>query len=129
MTRNVATIMRRDILTLDAKMPIRQAAGLLHGSGQEAAPVVDATGSLIGILTPKNCFRPALQASYYHQWHGMVCDQMSNPVKTIDAQTDLVSAAQMFLDQPHRALPVLEAGRLAGMLNRNDLLGALLKLG
>lgn len=129
MTERVATIMRREILTLDAKMPIRQAAGLLHASGQDAAPVVDASGTLIGIFTPKDCFRPALQASYYRQWHGTVGDQMSSPVKSIDAGTDLVTAAQMFLNEPHRALPVMEAGRLAGMLNRNELLGALLRLG
>lgn len=129
MTEQVATIMRKGILTLDAKMPIRQAAGLLHASGQEAAPVVDASGSLIGVITPKDCFRPALQASYYRQWHGTVGDEMSSPVKTIDAGTDLVTAALMFLSEPHRAFPVVNGGRLVGVLNRGDLLGALLQLG
>ncbi len=121
--------MRRDILTLDAEMPIRQAAGLLHESSQEAALVVDASGSVIGILTPKDCFGPALHASYYRQWQGIVGEQMTSPVKTIDAWTDLVAAAQRFLNEPHRALPVLEGSRLVGVLYRNDLLGALLKLG
>lgn len=129
MTRRVESIMRREILTFDAETPIRQAAGLLHASGQEAAPVVDASGSLIGVLTPKDCFRPALQASYYRQWQGTVGDQMSSPVTTIDAQIDLVAAAQMFLSAPHRALPVIDGGRLTGLLNRIDLLRALLEMG
>ncbi|SCY97518.1 CBS domain-containing protein [Microvirga guangxiensis] len=129
MTDQISTIMHREFPTLVAEMPIRQAAGLLHSSGFESAPVVDASGELIGILTQKDCFRPALQASYYRQWRGTVSDQMSSPVKTIEAETDMVTAAQMFLSEPHRSFPVQQSGRLVGMLRREDLLGAFLRLG
>lgn len=129
MTDQIATIMRTDFLTLDTGMPIRQAAGLLHSTGQEGAPVLDASGVLVGILTQKDCFRPAVQASYYQQWRGTVGDQMSSTVKTIEAETDIVAAAEMFMSEPHRAFPVLQAGQLVGMLRREDVLGRLLELG
>src|SRR5690606_14184770 len=99
MTDIIASVMRTDYLTPDAEMPIRQAAGLLHTTGQEAAPVVDASGALVGILTQKDCFRPAMMASYYRQWRGTVGDQMSRPVKTIEAEADIVAAAEMFLSE------------------------------
>lgn len=129
MTEDVASIMHREFLSLDTQMPIRQAAGLLHSSEHDAAPVVDDAGALVGILTQKDCFGPAMEASYYQQWRGTVGDRMSSPVKTIEAETGFVAAAQMFLSEPHRAFPVLQSGRLVGMLYRRDLLGALLRLG
>lgn len=129
MTDRIARIMRTDYLTLDPRMPIRQATGLLLANSQESAPVVDATGALAGVLTQKDCFRPAMQASYYRQWRGTVADRMSSPVKTIDAETDIVAAAGMFLSEPHRTLPVLQAGQLVGMLRREGVLRRLLELG
>lgn len=125
----VGSVMRTDFLSLDAAMPIRHAAGLLHANGQEAAPVLDDAGLLVGILTQKDCFRPAVQASYYQQWRGTVGEQMSRPVKTIEADADIVSAAGMFLAEPHRSFPVLQSGQLVGMLRREDVLGRLLELG
>jgi CBS-domain-containing membrane protein len=129
MTDVIASVMRTDYLTLDTEMPIRQAAGLLHANGLEAAPVVDAAGTLVGILTQKDCFRPAMMASYYRQWRGTVGDQMSRPVKIIEAEADIVAAAEMFLSEPHRAFPVLRSGQIIGLLRREDVLGRLLELG
>lgn len=129
MTEAVASVMRTDYLSLEAQMPIRQAAGLLCAKGQEAAPVLDATGALAGILTQKDCFRPAVMASYYRQWRGTVEEQMSREVRTIAAETDIVAAAKMFLSQPNRTFPVLQSGQVVGLLRREDVLGRLLELG
>ena len=129
MTNLVASVMRTNHLALDTEMPIRQAAGLLHANGQEAAPVLDASGALVGILTQKDCFRPAMMASYYRQWRGTVGEQMSSPVTTVESELDIVAAAEMFLSKPHRAFPVLQAGQLVGILRREDVLGRLLELG
>ncbi|HLV82310.1 MAG TPA: CBS domain-containing protein [Devosia sp.] len=129
MSEAIAGIMGTQYLTLEADTPIRQAAGLLHANGEEAAPVVDAAGALVGILTQKDCFRPAMMASYYQQWRGTVGEQMSHPVRTIDATTDIVAAAEMFASEPHRSFPVLQSGQLVGMLRRDDVLGRLLQLG
>lgn len=128
MTEQIQAIMRTDFLTLDPDMPIRQAAGLLLSAGQECAPILAATGELVGILTQKDCFRPAMQASYYQQWRGTVGDQMSSPVRTIEAESDLMAATGMFLEESHRAFPVLRSGKLVGLLRRDDLLRRLLEL-
>ena len=68
-------------------------------------------------------------ASYYRQWRGTVGDQMSRPVKTIEAEADIVAAAEMFLSEPHRTFPVLRSGQMIGLLRREDVLGRLLDLG
>ena len=54
---------------------------------------------------------------------------MSRPVKTIEAEADIVTAAELFLSEPHRAFPVLRSGQMIGLLRREDVLGRLLNLG
>jgi CBS domain-containing protein len=54
---------------------------------------------------------------------------MSHPVRTINATSDIVAAAEMFASEPYRSFPVLRLGQLVGMLRRDDVLGRLLELG
>lgn len=129
MTAAIASITRTEILTLTPDMPIRRAVALLIEHKAAAAPVVDDSGALLGILTQKDCFRPALQASYYQEWKGTVADHMSREVVTLPASTDLITAAETFMNHPHRVFPVLQGQRLLGMLRRSDVLAALVRNG
>jgi CBS domain-containing protein len=116
-----------DILRLSPADPIRQAVAALVDSGAHAAPVVEADGALCGILTEKDCFRSVLHASYYQEWRGTVAEHLSPEAVTIEASEDLVHAAEMFLSLPHRVLPVLDGGKLVGMLERGAVMAALLR--
>lgn len=127
--RPISAVMRSDIPRLLPDDPIRQAVARLLAARTSAAPVLDASGNLVGILTERDCFRPALDASYYQQWTGVVRDVMSPDVATLDAGLDVVAAAQRYLDEPYRAFPVLEDGAVAGLLDRSALLEALLSNG
>ncbi len=125
----VSSIMRRDGPTLSRDTSIRQAIALLVETRAAAAPVTRDDGKLDGILTQKDCFRPALHASYHQEWAGSVGDYMSKAVVTVDAGHDVVRAAEMFLEHPHRVFPVLDEGRLVGMLHRSDVLRLLAEIG
>ncbi len=125
----VHTVMQTDFLRLDPATPMREAVAALVEGGHAAAPVVDDTGTLVGIVTQKDCFRAALNASYYQQWKGTVAEAMTPDVAVLEAETDYVTAAEAFLDSPFRVFPVVQAGRLVGMLRRSDLLKVFLKYG
>ncbi len=129
MDLTVAAIMQTDCPVLAPEMPIRRAVALLVEGGVAAASVTDESGALVGILTQKDCFRPALHASYYQEWKGTVADHMTTGAVSLSMSDDLISAAQAFLDHPHRVFPVLDEGRLVGMLRRADVLAALLRVG
>ena len=109
--------------------PIRRAVAELIAARIHAAAVVAPDGTLCGLLTQKDCFRPALHASYYREWRGMVADHMSRDVVFIDAEEGIVQAAEMFLDLPHRVLPVLTGGKPVGMLERSAVMAALFASG
>jgi CBS domain-containing protein len=125
----IDTLVAAEPLTLRPDTPIRRAAAQLAQTETAAAPVTDDGGSLLGILTQKDCFRPALQASYYQEWKGSVGDFMSTDPVTLRLGTDLVTAAEAFVEHPYRSLPVLDGDRLAGMLRREDVFRALIQSG
>lgn len=129
MPATIEAVMRAEGPLLTPATPIREAAAALASATASGAPVVDDTGALVGILTQKDCFRAALNASYYRQWTGTVGDVMSATLTTLDAGTDIVTAGEAFLVHPHRLFPVLKDGKLVGVLHRSDLLAALLRLG
>lgn len=125
----IDSIMQTDILRLRPEMAIREAVALLVRHNSQAAPVVDDTGTIVGILTQKDCFRSALNASYYQQWSGDVTKHMTTNVKTLDAGTDFVTAAEAFLEHPYRVYPVMRNNQLVGLLTRSDLLATFLSFG
>lgn len=121
----VADYMAERLITLSPGMDILKAMGILLDHGISAAPVIDDKGRLVGILSKKDCLRVALTASYHQEWGGSVSDFMTRDVVTIAFDEDIVTAAKMFLDGPHRVFPVMRAGRLAGVISRHDILKAL----
>ncbi len=129
MADRIDAVMATDVPTLRPDTPVRMAVAVLSDHDVSAAPVVDEAGALVGVLTQKDCFRSALNASYYQQWSGNVADFMTRQPATLEADTDLVAAAEAFLDRPYRCYPVTRDGQLVGMLRRGDLLRAFLQYG
>lgn len=125
----VRAIMRPDFPDLAPDMPIRRAVAQLIEARAAAAAVLGEDRRLCGILTQKDCFRPVLHASYYQEWKGRVADYMTASVVTIDAEDEVIGAAEMFLAHPHRVIPVLRGATLAGMLYRSDVLALLTRAG
>jgi CBS domain-containing protein len=125
---SVSHFMVKDFPELSAETPIRRAAAILTESGFSAAPVLAADRGLIGILSQKDCFRPALNASYYREWKGTVSEYMSTDVVTVEANAELVNVANMFVDHRHRIFPATEADRVVGLVRRSAVLKLLLSL-
>ena len=124
----VGQIMATDLVTFDPDQEILAAMDLLITRRLSGAPVVDAEGRLVGMLSKKDCFRAALNASYYQEWGGAVSDYMTSPVETVGPDMDVIAAAESFLSSPYRRFPVMSGDRLVGMVSRLDLLRSLARL-
>lgn len=123
--RLVADHMKREVVTLTPTQEINSAVHVLLHHKVSGAPVVDETGTLVGILSEKDCLRAALEASYYRDWGKSVDAYMARDLVTMDSSLDILAACQRFLDGPYRRFPVTEAGRLVGIISRTDILRAL----
>lgn len=125
MTRTVADIMATRLITFTPDMNIHEAIRILLDKRISGAPVVDADGALVGMLSKKDCLKVVFSSQYHDDWGGPVRDFMTTPVETLDAGLDLVSAAQHFLDSHFRRFPVLRDGKLVGQVSRYDILKVL----
>jgi CBS-domain-containing membrane protein len=128
----VDAIMSRAVVTLADSFTVEQAWALLaqHGIGQ--APVVDAAGVLVGLLSRGDLMRPdRLPGPQSHAlvWRALlaqsVVDVMWTPVPSVAADTDIRRVAQVLLDTGLPGLPVVDdAGLVTGFVSRSDILRA-----
>jgi len=127
MTRVIADIMATELVTFSPETIIHKAIQVLLDKRLSGAPVIDETNTLVGVLSKKDCLRIVLSSSYHQDWGGTVAQYMSPEVVTVDAGTDLVSAAEYFLNSNFRRFPVLRDGQLVGQISRVDVLQALIE--
>ncbi len=116
------------LISFTPEMNIHEAIEALLEHRISGAPVLNAEGSLVGILTKRDCMRISFTASYHREWGGPVSDYMSTEVETIDADEDIVTVAGMFLESRFRRYPVMRDDRVVGVISRHDVLGALRQL-
>jgi CBS domain-containing protein len=124
----VREFMARDLVKFSPDMDVLEAVRILVDKRISGAPVVDQVGNLVGVLSEKDCLQVALRAGYHEQWGGCVHEYMHKEVETIDAEASIIDAARRFAESRYRRYPVVEAGRLVGLISRRDVLRALSKL-
>lgn len=117
--------MVRSVVTLNPDMNLLEAVEVLLERRISGAPVVDATGNLVGILSEQDCLRAALGATYYGDLGGLVADHMKREVHTITDDTPIFEVARRFIDGHYRRYPVVHGHRLVGQVSRRDVLRAL----
>ncbi len=122
-------IMATKLLTLRADDDIYDAIGSLLSRRFSGAPVVDRNGSLIGILSEKDCLRLLANGSMHELPGGRVGDFMSTEVTTVLPEADIFRLAGHFLHHNHRRVPVVtEEGKLVGQVSRRDVLMGIQKM-
>lgn len=125
MTRAISDIMATDLVCFQPDTNIHKAIHTLLARNLSGAPVIDASGALVGVLSKKDCLKMVFTTAYHQDRGGPVSDYMSAEVETLDADMDIVAAAQRFLDSPYRRFPVMRDGQLVGQVSRHDILKAL----
>lgn len=119
---SVKDIMTREIISISPNASIREATDKLLKHRVSGFPVVDDGGRLVGILTEF-----ALLAIAYdnHVSDDLVAEHMTTDVLTISANDTVNKVADAFILHRVRRLPVMENGRLVGLVARRDILRAL----
>jgi acetoin utilization protein AcuB len=126
----VRDIMSKDPVTIEPDTAARVAADRMREWGIRHLPVVDGKGQLLGMLTDRDLahasFMPLL--TEYLGWSAgrlaspRVRDLMTWSVITTHPEATLVQAALTMFQRRIGSLPVLEDGRLVGILTERDIL-------
>jgi len=117
----VADVMERDVPTVDPGAPLAEAAALLRGS-RTAVVVVDGSGAPVGILTERDVVQAVVDGADPRSTP--VRDRMTAGPVTVAPHEAADRAADLMHDRGCRHLPVLEAGRLVGMVTERGHLRA-----
>jgi CBS domain-containing protein len=118
-------MMSRELITFAPEMEIMRAVSIMVEQDISGAPVVDADGQLVGMLTERDCIETAAHSGYFDELGGRVAEYMSSPVETVSPETSLMDLAERLLASRYRRYPVVEDGRLIGLISRRDVLKAL----
>ena len=118
--------MATKLVTFAPDLNVVEAMNQILNSGITAAPVVDESGSLVGILSEVDLMPVVIQDSYYDEPLGIVSDYMKTPVDTVDPNLDIYTLAERFIHEHRRRYPVVDAGKLVGQVSRRDVLRAAL---
>ena len=125
---SVATVgdyMTRTPITVRPETDIHEVISLLLKHQVSGMPVVDEAGKVVGFLSEKDCLDAFLDAEY-HEWPAALAnDLMSREVITIEPETSILEAAELFSEKGFHQLPVLEQDRLAGQISRRDVIKAI----
>ncbi len=117
-----------DVITVSPATDVIDAVRLLLEHHISGAPVVDAKGKYLGVFSEKCSMHVLLDAAYDQLPVQDVRSFMDAEAQTIAPETHLLSIAQVFLLTPYRRLPVLEDGRLVGLVTRRDVMKCWMRL-
>ena len=120
MTSEVTTLQRNDKLTL--------ADDIMRLGRIRHLPVLDENGQLAGIVSQRDLFRGALAKALGYGERAqrqlmdtlVVKEVMGSDVITTTPDTPLAEAARMLTERKIGCLPVVDGGRLVGIITEGD---------
>jgi len=125
----VAQVMAIAPVTVRASASLTDAARLMDQHHISGLPVVDATGSLVGVLSQTDLARVRATEYLWSNWHGLaVRHLMSHPVETVHPAVPLALAVQkMERLRIHRLIVVDERDETLpiGVLSLTDVVHAI----
>jgi predicted transcriptional regulator len=130
-TPSITEYMVRDLITFKPDTEIIKVIDSLLKNRITGAPVLNDNGEVVGLIDDKDCLHVLMSSAYYNQpvSKDTVSDYMSNVMRSISVDSDLLDAATIFTTTPYKRLIVLdENDRLVGQISRRDVLRAIKEL-
>jgi CBS domain-containing protein len=146
----VSEIMERDPVTVAPEASVEDVVAALREHELPGLPVVDSEGTVWGIVTEADLVLPDEDGDlhiphYINLFGGTVfleplsrfgdrlrkafaanaADMMTRDVDTVAPDTSIREAARLIHETGHNRLPVVQDGKLVGVVTRLDVLGAL----
>jgi len=122
---SVSDYMSRNVITVLPQTEITQVVRMLIEHDISGLIVVNDLGAVVGMVTERDCIAVASAAGYYEEWGGPVEHYMATPVEIVAPDDSLIDVAARMAASRYRRFPVVEDGRLVGLLTRRDVLRAI----
>lgn len=147
MTASVQEVMTTQVVAVTPDTPFKQVVERMLEAGVSGVPVVDSSGRVTGIVTEADLMtreaydghrhRPLSLVAHYLAGHDPAWVRKSSALTAADIMTvnpiaaspddSVTAAARRMLEVGVKRLPVVEGGRLVGIVARSDLLRVFLR--
>ncbi|MBG25937.1 MULTISPECIES: CBS domain-containing protein [Croceibacter] len=126
----VSDYMSRKLVTFTPSQNVMEVIQTLVKHKISGGPVVNDQNELVGIISEGDCIKQISDSRYHNlpMDDAKVEKHMVRDVETIDGNMNIFDAANQFLSAKRRRFPIVEEGKLVGLISQKDILKAALNL-
>jgi len=126
----VSDYMSRNLIKFKPEQSVLEVMHILVKKRISGGPVINDKNELIGIISEGDCMKQISESRYHnHPMENLsVENHMIKDVETIDGNMNVFDAANKFLENRRRRFPIVENGKLVGLISQKDVLKAALEL-
>ena len=144
-----ADVMTRDVITVTPETTLRELADILAARKINGVPVIDDDGTVVGVVCESDLVdqnRPLhiptvfvildsiiplenpwrLEKEFKRLTATTVGEIYSHPAVTVEPGTDISEVAQIMSEKKIYTIPVVDRGKLVGVLGKADIIRSLL---
>lgn len=144
----ISEIMQREVVTVSPETSVKDVAKLFTDKNISGAPVVDAEGRLVGIVTDRDLIMEDVRVhfpTYIHFLDGVfylgglrrfeeelrkavgatVADVMTRQVVTASEEATVEDIATLLVERGFDRIPIVREGRLVGIVTKADIVRTL----
>lgn len=124
-SKTAADIMSKSLVTTTGSVMLTDALELMLRYNISCLPVVDDSYNLIGLMTTYDIINFALSGEAHRT---SVSESMTKKIISLASTDDLESIVNTILNNRLHRAPVVEDGKLVGIVSRRDILREMLKI-
>ena len=121
----VKDYMQANVLAIKSDASVREVVEYLLKWNITGAPVVDEAMNVIGFVSEQDCMKEMLNSAFYAEDSAQVINIMRPDVLSVTPDTSILEIAEIMLGHKPKNYPVVEQGKLVGLINRRHILQAL----
>ena len=125
--KTVRTIMQSTYMCLSPKMNLVLVSAHLSKHNLPGAPVIDEDHNPIGYVSEYDCLEQLLQSTYYCDNTALAEDVMTKKLIITRPDLTLIDVASQMNENKVNAAPVIENGKVIGVISRGDIMRELVK--
>lgn len=121
----VRDCMSRKVVSFDVSDDVGDIVAVLLEHKITGAPVLNADKQVIGFISEQDCIKEMLNTAFYCDLTATAADIMKTNVLTVDPDMPISELAEQLNTNKPKVYPVVEDGKLVGIISRSDVLQAL----
>jgi CBS domain-containing protein len=122
----IRQVMNKKVVAVTPETTVKEAVQFLTQHHIGGSPVVSDEGELVGMISELALIDVVFDAAV---WDAPVSKYMTAKLQVIHPDEPIMRAAQLFALYAFRRLPVVEDGKLIGIITRRDLMNYSLRTG